>query len=501
MSLFIQRSRGSWTRVQARVQAHVVSRGTCPRRWHQPSTSAFSTTSQSQDEGGGRGGGDLKIWEISATSQDHENIKRNSTLFTSDLDQNTSSGSKQWNIEEVQHQEPLTAQQVSRRAVTLFLPAKYPESVAPGYLKFASLCFTASVAGSAAMVLSTQTLLLAVGIVGSNAQHAGIMAGALNWVLKDGIGQLGGVLFASQMGKTKTFDADPKRWRMVAAVALDSATLLEILSPLFHSSLVLPVASIANIGKNIGFLTASASRAAIHQSLAITSNLGDVTAKAGSQSIVASLVGTTIGIGLSSLLSHDVYNFSVGFGVLALIHQGSNYLSLKSVPLIHFNRHRLHLVLTHYLEHGDILSPKDVSEKEVYIPFLPADEFRNWLTIGPQLPQVCATPEEWKFLRSVFADEQHIATINPDGRVYLLFKQGAEGSDIVRGMMHAYLMKSMVSAVEDPDLIVIESHRTLRTTYSDVLEQLQESGWKVSGDMTTVEGSKAKRIKIEDKQS
>ena len=115
------------------------------------------------------------------------------------------------------------------------------------------------------MVLSTQTLLLAVGVVGTNAQQASIMAGAFNWVMKDFVGQLGGVLFASQMGKTKAFDNDPKRWRMVSAMTLDGATLLEILSPLFHSSMVLPVASVANVGKNIGFLTASASRAAIRE--------------------------------------------------------------------------------------------------------------------------------------------------------------------------------------------------------------------------------------------
>eukprot|EP00980_Cylindrotheca_fusiformis_P030951 scaffold25670_cov127-Cylindrotheca_fusiformis.AAC.2 len=98
---------------------------------------------------------------------------------------------------------------LSRNVISHFLPAKHPHSVAPGYLKFASYSFVASVAGSASMVLSTQTLLLAVGVVGSNAQ-AGIMAGAFNWVMKDFVGQVGGVLFASQMGKTRAFDADPK---------------------------------------------------------------------------------------------------------------------------------------------------------------------------------------------------------------------------------------------------------------------------------------------------
>ena len=71
--------------------------------------------------------------------------------------------------------------------ISHFLPAQYPQSVQPEYAKFTSFCFAASIAGSAGMVLSTQTLLLAVGVVGSHqVQTAGIMAGALNWVLKDG---------------------------------------------------------------------------------------------------------------------------------------------------------------------------------------------------------------------------------------------------------------------------------------------------------------------------
>ncbi|OEU16350.1 DUF647-domain-containing protein, partial [Fragilariopsis cylindrus CCMP1102] len=244
----------------------------------------------------------------------------------------------------------------------------YPKSVAPGYLGFASFCFTASVAGSAAMVLSTQTLLLAVGIVGQNVPQASIMAGALNWIIKDFMGQLGGIIFASRMGKTKAFDRDPKRWRMVSAIALDSATLLEILSPLFHQSLILPVASIANIGKNIGFLTASASRAALHQSLAISGNLGDVTAKSGSQSILASLVGTSLGIGLSTILQHDTFNFGICFICLSAIHQGCTFMSLRNVPLTHLNRHRLHLVLEEYIQSGNILTPIDIAKVEQFIP-------------------------------------------------------------------------------------------------------------------------------------
>ena len=227
----------------------------------------------------------LQVKEILASNKESSNEIFN-TLQSSDGKEWNSIAAKERGNTNFSLQKKLKA--IPTKAVRLLLPANYPHSVADGYLGFVSFCFTASIAGSASMVLSTQTLLLAVGIVGqgSSGTSAGLMAGALNWVMKDFMGQLGGIVFASKMGKTKAFDNDPKRWRMVAATALDGATLLEILSPLCHSSLVLPIASIANIGKNIGFLTASASRASLHQSLAVSGNLGDVTVKAGSQRVL-----------------------------------------------------------------------------------------------------------------------------------------------------------------------------------------------------------------------
>jgi hypothetical protein len=63
--------------------------------------------------------------------------------------------------------------------------------------------------------------------------------------------------------------------------------------------------------------------------------------------MVASSLGATFEIGLSSLLSNPVHDFSLGFGVLALIHRGCNYASLKPVPLAHLIEHRPHLMLEH----------------------------------------------------------------------------------------------------------------------------------------------------------
>jgi hypothetical protein len=388
---------------------------------------------------------------------------------------------------------------VRTNVITHFLPARYPESVADGYARFAGLGFCASIAGSAAMVLSTQTLLLAVGVVGS-AQKASVMAGALNWVLKDGIGQLGGVWFASRMSRAGSakFDADPKTWRIVAAVCLDGATLLEILSPLVPSFLVLPIASVANIGKNIGFLTASASRAALHQSMAISGNLADLTAKAGSQSLAASLVGTAVGIGLSPVLG-DVTNFALGFVCLSAVHQGCNYASLKAAPLFHLNRHRLNILCGHFVSTKRTLTPHEVAEREFILPWMKKDETHKWLWVGTNLDVMCPDgPEELDDLLAACTGEQYLIGI-VEGRIHLVFLTDAQGTDLIRGMLHTHYLHRSGANKEETLAVdrISETHELVRQNADELIRKMEQVEWKVGTDYTSVESSKAVRFEIE----
>lgn len=72
------------------------------------------------------------------------------------------------------------------------------------------------------------------------------MAAALNWIIKDGLGQLGGVIYASFV--SDKFDSEPKRFRFQATVAMQGANVLELLTPLWPGSFLV-IASISNIGK------------------------------------------------------------------------------------------------------------------------------------------------------------------------------------------------------------------------------------------------------------
>ncbi|KAL3811267.1 hypothetical protein ACHAXA_003366 [Cyclostephanos tholiformis] len=446
------------------------------------------------------------------------------------------------------------------------------------------------------MVLSTQALLVAVGV---GTQSAAPMAAALNWVMKDGVGQLGGVVFASQLGKggidfdywrgkfgkwsfggkrkirrrgnyqQGTADSNPKRWRMVAALALDLSTLLEICTPMMGQEWFLPCASIANIGKNVGYLAASASRAAIHQSLSmggssfplntseaeactknasstvsVSSNLGDVTAKSGSQSIVASLLGTAIGIFLSRTFCSE-YGTSgtlAGFAMLSAVHQVCTYKAVKVVPLRNLDRHRLHIVLSSYISekvyhndglkdgvHMKTLTPAQVAEKETFLPMMSPDDSVEWLIVGDSLVNICPSGaselENLLLARNPTDDDRSnkssdfvydskeyenyllkISSADGDVMVQLTYLEGATDYDILRGMFHSYVAHSHIKR-NDPYhtdsnnectglKILADTHSIMACQIQMFIECLQDAGWHIGTGFVSVECGSSHRLRI-----
>jgi len=99
---------------------------------------------------------------------------------------------------------------------------------------------------------------------------------AYTWVLKDGLGQLGGILFAGRYGTN--FDEDIKKWRFLSMLTLNASIFIEIMSLKCPQHFLL-LAYIANVGKNICFLLASASRGSINMRFAKKNNMGDISGK------------------------------------------------------------------------------------------------------------------------------------------------------------------------------------------------------------------------------
>jgi hypothetical protein len=131
---------------------------------------------------------------------------------------------------------------------------------------------------------------------------------------------------------------------MLASISMDVASFIELLTP-FFPGYFLPLASVANVGKNISFLAASASRAAIHKTFAVHENLADITAKTGSQCILASMLGTGLGIATVTFVG-DSYEYTfIAFSMFTVLSLGSTYVSLKSAILPSLSVARLDVIL------------------------------------------------------------------------------------------------------------------------------------------------------------
>ncbi|KAI8922937.1 vitamin B6 photo-protection and homoeostasis-domain-containing protein, partial [Entophlyctis helioformis] len=228
--------------------------------------------------------------------------------------------------------------------LSVFFPRDMAASVTRDYLPYTLWHLVNSVTGTIAGTLSTQALLQALGL------GAGVaigLAATTNWIIKDGFGLLGGVLFAGFMGNR--FDASPKYYRFLANLCIQAANLMELMTPMVPH-LFIPIASLSNIGKNIGWLAASATRASMHRGFTRRDNLGDITAKAGAQATAAGLVGTGGGILLSWVVGTEPLTLLAAFLPLSMLNLWAAYQSNRSVVTRNMNVERAELSIRAYLD-------------------------------------------------------------------------------------------------------------------------------------------------------
>eukprot|EP01038_Epipyxis_sp_PR26KG_P005580 gene5580-7705_t len=337
-------------------------------------------------------------------------------------------------------------------------PKGYPHSVAPKYFNFASGQFISSILSTAGGVLSMQAMLIAIG-VGSGSLP---IAATLNWILKDGLGQLGGVIFAGLVNNQ--FDSEPKKWRMIAALSLEGSCLIEMLTPLAPGYFLI-LASIANIGKNISYLSASASRAAIHRSFSIHENLADITAKTGSQSILASVIGTSLGLFISSTVGETYFLTLTSFLTCSSLSIFATYLSLKDVSITAVNLNRLEMLLNGYYNNDVtqadeknssqyILTPEQVTNNELLLTSQSPSKNLATIKIGEDLDAAFASSVDFKNLFPLFSNENFIIcaysscisqeTNRNSVKIHLLYRETATQADMIRGIAMAYLVRKAI---------------------------------------------------------
>ncbi|KAL1530195.1 hypothetical protein AB1Y20_001111 [Prymnesium parvum] len=369
---------------------------------------------------------------------------------------------------------PLRA--IPAAAAAHFLPKGFPLSVGADYLPYSLWCALAGVCGSAAGVLSTQSLLYAIGVGHSAALP---LAASLNWVIKDGIGQLAAVASAAVI--SDRFDVDPKRWRAVAALSEAGARCLNASTP-FAPWAFLPLASAANLGYSVACLAASATKADFHRSLTRQQNLGDLTAKAGSQAIVASLAGTAAALLLSSAAVATPADALVGTVALSAAQLLAIERALQHLALPTLTPPAGAALLRAHLDGAPMPSPSQFAATQRHVAAPRGLSAANPLPLrlgSPSLLELVPDPAALCAARSSCAGARHLLTISACGEVHGVMLDTASPQDVLLALLHAGLLHEDGVARVDTGRVratLLDAQRQLPS----FVAQMQQLGWDLS---------------------
>ncbi len=263
---------------------------------------------------------------------------------------------------------------------------------------------------------------------------------------------------------------------------MDVSSFIELLTPLAPSYFLL-LASVANVGKNISFLAASASRAAVHKTFAIHENLADVTAKTGSQCILSSMVGTSLGISAAAYIGNDYASTVSVFLSCSFLSLISTYISLQNVVLKTLSTSRLDAIMLAYDESKLILSPLTVNKME---SFLGIDSNTNLseLVIGCDVDEAVVFEDDFKVLLNQFRNDNYVISVQcypaiQKAIVYLLVKENCSREELLKGISIAFHYRVRLKQEGYQGALTYQEklqHRMSHVQRFDIIEKEQSCG-------------------------
>ncbi|XP_034749329.1 RUS1 family protein C16orf58 homolog [Etheostoma cragini] len=359
---------------------------------------------------------------------------------------------------------------------SVFLPQGYPESVSDDYLQYQFWDTVQAFSSSLSGTLATQASLKGVGV---GNQEATVAAATVTWLLRDGTGMLGRILFAWQKG-TK-LDSEAKRWRLFADVLNDIAMFMEISAPYFPACFTLIVCT-AGIFKSLVGVAGGATRAALTVHQARRDNMADISAKDGSQETLVNLGGLLISLILIPLVTDNLILTLSLFFLFTILHLFANYKAVRSVVMETLNEARLSIVLQQYLRDRRMLSPLEANQREPV--FL---EFKKTVPIklGVRLQEVVQSPEELNL--ALKGNNMPYLLGVQNGCVCVCLGPEASVRDEIRAMCQAVWLSSMFqTSREHPTQqqqsnweMVHESHKLMDTIFNPFLKSVEAAGWDI----------------------
>ncbi|XP_050210535.1 protein root UVB sensitive 6 [Mercurialis annua] len=373
------------------------------------------------------------------------------------------------------------------------VPEGFPDSVIPSYVPYMTWRALKHFFGGAMGVFTTKTLLSSVGVSKNTAIPGAV---AINWILKDGAGRVGKMLFARQ---GKKFDCDLKQLRFAGDLLMELGAGVELATATVPH-LFLPLACAANVAKNVAAVTSTSTRTPIYKAFAKGENIGDVTAKGECVGNLADLLGT----GLSIMISKRNPSLVTTFALLSCGYVFSSYQEVKSVVLHTLNRARFSVAVESFLKTGRVPSLQEGNSREniFTLPWLK----ERPIVLGPRFKDAFQDPSAYLAIEPLFEKERYIVTYNPTkDKVYALFKDQAKPDDILKAAFHAHVLLHFINSSnrrpyssskqqknENSNYLlsanyleahIAESCKMVSSLYGSFKSKTAEQGWRMSDSL------------------
>jgi Vitamin B6 photo-protection and homoeostasis len=300
-----------------------------------------------------------------------------------------------------------------RRLLTWLNVAFVPAAVTGNYYRFMTWRLWHRFINANLNVFGTQCLVLSLGVGGltkaTSLSHAqlGALSAALQWVMKDALGKLVRMAWASKMGSH--MDGDAKRWMMRSAFSFGLGNFLEIATYMLpHLFLVL--AALSNCCKQVSMLTGSSTKSAIFNTFrdgSMAENIGDISAKGEAQVAIVDLVGLATGVILSkAVVGTSIHAILVIYAILQSFELACVYRQIRSVEFRVLNFERMMTIITAFCDGVQIPTPPEMARSERMMR--PPDRLcRRQVAFG-SLSRCKLSPDELKRLLDIFQNERFL---------------------------------------------------------------------------------------------
>ncbi|RPD59599.1 DUF647-domain-containing protein [Lentinus tigrinus ALCF2SS1-7] len=375
----------------------------------------------------------------------------------------------------------------------MFLPTNYPESVHRSYLSFHVLQFFETTLATITSVLCNQALLTSVGV---SAEGSFFGAVAVQWIIKDGAGEVAKLFFIKRF--SPFFDSHPKTFTLFGEVlgclgsGLQIATVLIAPSPL---NFVLCAAG-GNIFKLVGSAIWYTTHIKFMRYFSMQGNDGDVAAKDESQASIAQLAGYAAGISLLTFSHSPAYLYSIFFTAVPL-HLTMTVYMMRNASFELLTLPRVSHLAQTYITEGTVDSVDSLDQKGATGLF--GEFYKNksdcWLTLAPRVSDVLSAGSEvdrsrWEVCSKVFQHERYLLfpCDTPRGpQVSVFFHPDATNEDMLRSILHAAMVRSVLLKSTpwpgpEPALrsILIDTHEWTHHDFPAFKQALEEQKWRTN---------------------